>query len=126
MLTPLTQTALAVLHDIAGGERICTPSRYNLSTSTLSGLLSRLKSGGLIQPREGNIRENASPTDYELTRSSLDISLLDILEATGEHLNCNNPTSERIYLRYGRGARKLGVINQITRSYLAEIKLIDL
>ena len=56
----------------------------------------------------------------------MNISLLDILEATGEHLNCNHPATEDFYLRYGNTAKKLGVVNHMTRLYLEEIKLNDL
>lgn len=56
----------------------------------------------------------------------MEISLLDILEATGEHLNCNSPITERFYAQYGRAAQKLGIVNQITRIYLKEITLTDL
>ena len=56
----------------------------------------------------------------------MEISLLDILEATGEHLNCNRPITEQFYAQYGRAAQKLGIINQIARIYLREITLTDL
>ena len=36
----------------------------------------------------------------------MEISLLDILEATGGHLNCNSPITERFYAQYGRAAQK--------------------
>ena len=45
--------------------------------------------------------------------------------AINGHLNCNHPTSEAFYTRYGKMAQKLGVVNYITRLYLSEIKLID-
>ena len=54
-----------------------------------------------------------------------EISLLEVLEAINGHLNCNHPTSEAFYTRYGKMAQKLGVVNYITRLYLSEIKLID-
>ena len=59
-------------------------------------------------------------------KRAMEISLLDILEATGGHLNCNSPITERFYAQYGRAAQKLGIVNQITRIYLKEITLTDL
>ena len=126
MLTPATQTALAVLNDISTGTiSTCSPC-YDLFPTTVGELLLKLEAGGLIQLKEGKDHNSLSPLSYRLTRPALEISLLDVLEATGEHLNCNHPTSEKIYLRHGRAAHKLGIINQITRSYLEEIKLVDL
>ena len=63
---------------------------------------------------------------YIPARKAVEISLLDILEATGEHLNCNRPITEQFYAQYGRAAQKLGIINQIARIYLKEITLTDL
>ncbi|MCE8549535.1 hypothetical protein J8K77_08345 [Bacteroides fragilis] len=63
---------------------------------------------------------------YELTRPSYKISLLNILEATGEHLNCNHPTYEEMYMHCRNAANKLGIINHMTRLYLSEIPLTDL
>ena len=63
---------------------------------------------------------------YSPARESSDVSLLDILEATGEHLNCNHPTTEEFHMRYGKAAQKLGIVNYITREYLKEIKLFEL
>nr|WP_320989740.1 hypothetical protein [Bacteroides sp.] len=63
---------------------------------------------------------------YELTRPSYKISLLNILEAIGEHLNCNHPTYEEMYMHCRNAANKLGIINHMTRLYLSEIPLTDL
>ena len=60
------------------------------------------------------------------SKSLSDVSLLDILEATGEHLDCNHPTTEEFHMRYGKAAQKLGIVNYITREYLKEIKLFEL
>ena len=62
---------------------------------------------------------------YKLCRPLCEISLLEVLEAIDGHLNCNHPTTEAFYTRYGKVAQKLGVVNYITRLYLSEIKLID-
>lgn len=124
MLTPLTQTAIVVLNDIACGELSARSSQYVLFPQTMSQLLVSLESHGLIRLLPGRPRE--AIFSYQLSRSTKDITLLDVLEATGEHLNCNHEACEDMYHQYGAAARKLGVVNRITRQYLSEIKLTDL
>ena len=124
MITPKTQAAIAVLNDIYTGENGIRTVRYRLYDKEGSALLHQLTTAGLIQ----NIDKD-NPQDihsYAPTRKPADVSLLDILEATGEHLNCNHPITEEFYSKYGRAAVKLGVVNQITRTYLQEIRLSDL
>lgn len=139
MLTPLTQTAIAVLNDIADGGLSQRLSGRDITSETLIGLLTKLENGGLIRRRQipagprgtstasGSRHSTGSALDsYELARPYNEITLLQILEATGEHLNCNYPTKEEFYNRYGRAAVRLGVVNHMTRLYLAEIKLLEL
>lgn len=124
MLTPLTQTALAVLNDIVCGELSPCFTRHALFSQTVAQLLVKLEFHGLIR-----LLPNQSGEDilsYQLTRPAADITLLDVLEAADEHLNCNHETYEDMYHQYGIAARKLGIVNQITRQYLSEIKLTDL
>ena len=125
MITLKTQAAIAVLDDIYTGEEP-TPhtSKYGLSEEDRYALLSKLTTAGII--RLVDLEKPQDVQSYSPARESIDVSLLDILEATGEHLNCNHPTTEEFYLRYGNAAKKLGVVNQITRTYLKEIKLFDL
>ena len=81
--------------------------------------------------RKGNRKSNRrcrrryTTCSYKLCRPLCEISLLEVLEAIDGHLNCNHPTTEAFYTRYGKVAQKLGVVNYITRLYLSEIKLID-
>lgn len=124
MLTPLTQTAISILHEIAYGGSHKPSSDYALFQNTVSELLARLETGGLIRCTDTEHR--SLPASYELARPCYQISLLDLLEVTGEHLNCNHPTSESLYQRYRGAAAKLGVINHVTRVYLSEVKLNDL
>lgn len=124
MLTPLTQTALAVLNDISCGEASPRNKQCAFSPNTLADVLSKLELYGLIRLLPGKSRENI--LSYELTCPPDKITLLNVLEAIGEHLNCNHEVYEEMYYRYGIAARKLGVINRMTRLYLAEIKLTDL
>lgn len=124
MLTQLTQTALVVLYDIDYQTIPSCPESYALTSSQLAELLARLEQAGLItllaDGMQGNLRS------YTLTRPATQISLLDVLEATGEHLNCNHTTCEDFYSRYGAVARKLGVINQVTRTCLSEINVSEI
>lgn len=124
MLTPLTQTAISMLHTIANSGASDDFSRYALYMNTVSELLQKLENGGLIRCKDAEHRERLS--SYELTRPCQQVSLLDLLELTGEHLNCNHPTNETLYAQYRGAAAKLGVVNQMTRIYLSEIKLSDL
>lgn len=81
------------------------------------------------QCRTYHLKDAENPLEtqsYIPARKAVEISLLDILEATGEHLNCNRPITEQFYAQYGRAAQKLGIINQIARIYLKEITLTDL
>lgn len=123
MLTPLTQTAIALLGDISSGSSnrleacICSPENLYL-------LLCKLVSGGLIRLKSPDVVPGF-PSSYELCRPYGTISLLDVLEATGEHLNCNQSTKEELYTRFRGAANRLGVINQMTRIYLSEIKMTD-
>lgn len=111
MLTLETQLAISVLRCIASGCK-STPTVRMFSANIVSELLDKLVTGKIIQPLPDKKRG--------------EISLLDILEATGEHLNCNHPATEEFYSRYSNAAQKLGVVNQMTRLYLENIKLNDL
>ena len=117
MLTQQTQKAIAILHDIAGHQALAVEKEH-ITPDELAVMLARLERHKIVSRIPG------APVD-ELCRPLKDISLLDVLEATGEHLNCNHPTTEVFYSRYGRVASKLGVVNHMTRLYLSEIKLID-
>ena len=136
MLSPLTQIAITLLHDIAMHEPHeaighCT------SPEELRYIYTRLEQKGMICRKEKEKQKEkaktAEDTDadtyttcfYKLCRPLCEISLLEVLEAIDGHLNCNHPTTEAFYNRYGKVAQKLGVVNYITRLYLSEIKLID-
>ncbi|MBD9091655.1 MAG: hypothetical protein EGQ20_03880 [Bacteroides oleiciplenus] len=124
MLTQLTQTAIAVLYDIYAGGKPYRTAQLIIAPQELIDILTKLELGGLIRRKELPTSELLS--SYELTRSYMDISLLDILETLDEHLNCNHPTKEKMYQQYRAAAHRLGVINQMTRLYLSDIKLIEL
>ena len=134
MLSPLTQIAITLLHDIAMHE----PHEaigHCPSPQELRYIYTRLEQKGMICRNEKE-KEKVKTTEdadadtyttcsYKLCRPLCEISLLEVLEAIDGHLNCNHPTTEAFYTRYGKVAQKLGVVNYITRLYLSEIKLID-
>ncbi|MCD8182325.1 MAG: hypothetical protein LUE99_03705 [Bacteroides sp.] len=124
MLTPITQTAIAAIGDIAHDGIPARLLHHAISSGELSCLLSKLEGGGLIRLKSSDARPGIL-SSYVLARAYQTISLLDILEATGEHLNCNQPTKEELCTRFHGAANRLGVINQMTRIYLSEIKMTD-
>lgn len=124
MLTPLTQNAIAILTAVGQNRNYYCPAEEYVIPEELNHLFTKLEARGIIS-REGTAPEFLA-TSYRLTRPASQITLLDILEATGEHLNCNHPTREEMYQRYRQAANRLGVVNHITRLYLSEIKLSDL
>ena len=124
MITLKTQAAIAVLNDIYTGEGTARTDECELSEEEKYSLLYKLSLAGLIRLADEEYPQEIC--SYSPARKSIDVSLLDILEATGEHLNCNHPTTEIFYSKYGNAAKKLGIVNQITRTYLKEIKLFDL
>ena len=124
MITPMTQAAIAVLNDIYAGGDTARTDACRLMEQDLDILLSKLLRAGLIK-----LSDQGAPRSirsYSPARESSDVSLLDILAATGEHLTCNPPPTEEFHMRYGKAAQKLGIVNYITREYLKEIKLFEL
>lgn len=113
-----------VLYDIYAGGKPYRTAQLTIAPQEMIDILTKFESAGLIRRKDVPYSDLLS--SYELTRSYMDISLLHILEALDEHLNCNYPTKEKIYHQYRAAANRLGVINQMTRLYLSEIKLIDL
>lgn len=124
MLTPLTQAAIAALNDIyTGGDSFCEYGKI-LSGQRKTILLGQLARAGIISLAKKEKPQNID--SYLPAKKSDEVSLLDVLKATGESLNCNQPTSEAFYTRYGKTAQKLGIVNHMTRIYLQEIKLTEL
>ncbi len=124
MITPMAQAAIAALNDICFTGEEQRMKEYTLSEEQKKELLGKLEAAGLIILT--NPEKPQAISSYKPARKSSEISLLNILEATGEHLNCNYPTTEQFYMRYGKAAQKLGVVNHMTRMYLQEIKLYEL
>ena len=93
MLTPLTLTAISVLRHISSHE---TGNLQDLECGCkpLDELLGQLESAGLIRVRTDQ-SGSGIPKTYELTRPLFRISLLDLMEAVDQHLNCNQPDCEK-------------------------------
>lgn len=122
MLNITTQTAIAVLQDIDSGDCLHT-EQFSLSDEARSTLFGKLEAGKIIRLSPG--KEGKGLLAYELTRPLCQFSLLDVLQAIGEPINCNRPTPEAYYLHHGPLAQKIGVLNHMTRLFLSEIKITD-
>ena len=112
MLTLRTKLALAVLHDIQYKDYQLSTS-LNPSPSEVTYLLQKLSKGrliALIENRPDNLSDNR-PESYRL--------------ACAYH-QINRPSDEKFYSCYGTTARKLGIVNQMTRLYLMEISIAEL
>lgn len=126
MLSPLTQRTIALLHLIAHAEHCNIPHCGMSSHEELRHICALLEQKGMIRPATNTDARIADPCiAYALCRPLHDISLLDVLQVTDGHLDCNKPTTEEFYSRYGKVAQKLGVVNYMTRLYLSEIRITD-
>lgn len=87
----------------------------------MSQLLHKLEAGGLVRrlPEQGEDLLSS----YELCRPLYEISMLDVIEATGEPINCKCPTPESFYSTHGRLAQKIGVANHMIRMFLSDVKI---
>lgn len=97
MLTLRTKLALAVLHDIQYKDYQLSTS-LNPSPSEITYLLQKLSKGRLIA----------------------------LIENRPDNQSDNRPSDEEFYSCYGTTARKLGIVNQMTRLYLMEISIAEL
>ena len=141
MLTLLTQAAIKILSNIYIGTKKRSGSPLIVSLEATDVLLCKLTAAGLIrlvnmsedEPNSLQISDavyvpkiSHDLTSYCLTRPPSEISLFDILEAIEEPLDCSKEVAESFYITCGRAAQKLGVINQVAKIYLKQIKLYDL
>lgn len=122
MLTLKTQKALAILHDISICDDHFT-AKFKMNEEELSNYLQELEKASLIHLLSGEPEKQLG--SYTLNRSLSKISLLTLLNAINEHLNCNQPLSEEFYNLHGAVAQKLGVVHQVTRSILEEISVLE-
>lgn len=124
ILTPLTLAAIEALQ-IIDFDSFDTSPHPLPPTEVTTKLLTLLLAANLI--RSSPQAKGQHPfLGYELTKPMHEISLLQLLKAINEHLDCNDEVNEDLYNRYWQVSHKLGIINHITRRYLSEIKLSDL
>ena len=123
MLTVRTKFALALLHDISRRDYRLS-NTFNYPASESAYLLSQLESKQLICRIPDT--PMGIPSSYQLFREYMNISLLDVLEAIGEGLYFNTTNQDNFYCYYGTTARKLGIVNQMTRLYLSEIHVTEI
>lgn len=115
MLSIRTQTAIAVLHDIALGNDLQS-ANFLLSEKEWKELFDKLEQGQLIRLLPD--RESGRLSSYVMRRPLPEVSLLDVLQALNEPIRCNMPTPEEI-------ANKVGIFNEVARTFLADIKIAD-
>lgn len=120
MLTLKTRFTLAVIHDIYQPDfQYC--DKYCFPSNELLHVLGQLQAAGLIKQLPGHIA--GAITSYVLIKPYSEITLLDVLTAIDEGLRFNHKTDLDFYEYYGCLARKLAVVNQMTRLYLAEFHI---
>lgn len=122
MLTISTHAAIAVLQDIASGDTHRS-ANFSLAEGEFKKILKALTDAQLICLLP--VAKEYTLPSYKLSRPLHQLTLLDLLEATGDPIHFNLPTPESYYNRYGEAAKKMGIINQMTRRFLADIHLTD-
>lgn len=123
MLTLRTKLALAVLHDISQNDFHLSAS-FNYPPIEMTNLLLQLEKKKLVYRLPNNPAD--SVCSYQLVCDYSNVNLLAVLEAIGEGIYFNRPSDEAFYSYYGVTARKLGVVNQMMRMYLAEVYIAEL
>lgn len=122
MLSIRTQTAIAVLHDIALGNDLQS-ANFLHSEEEWKELFDKLEQGQLIRLLPD--RESGRLSSYALRRPLPEVSLLDVLQALNEPIRCNMPTPEEFYIQHSQIANKVGIFNEVARTFLADIKIAD-
>lgn len=122
MLTLFTQVSIALLQDISSGTngqsaQVFLPKELRLS------LLGQLVNGKLIRCCITEKKDELS--SYQLCRPLDVISLLDILEALKEPINCTQTNQDWLQTSYPIAVQKLGTLNHLMRRFCSEIKLSD-
>nr|WP_320057798.1 hypothetical protein [uncultured Bacteroides sp.] len=126
MLSPEVIKAIEILKDINYSlDNAENNALHPLSDVLSRCLLEKLCTSGLVRLKADKRTELALSSN-ELCHSLDQISLCDILIATGEGLELCVENEEDIYARYGLVGRRLGVLNQLACHYLSEIHLTDI
>lgn len=125
MLSLEVVKAVSLLKEINYGLSGTESARRSpLSELDTRRLLGKLHSSGLIRLKP--VRNGATGSgSYELCYPIYQISLCDILVATGGGIELSMENTEDIYNNYGMAGKRLGVLNQMACRYLSEIHLTD-
>ena len=111
-----------MLHDISSGKDLQS-AKFLLSKGEWKNLFEELEKGQLLRLLPD--KEAGMLFSYELHRPLSNISLLDVIQAADEPIRCTTPTPEEFYLCHCQIANKIGVLNQVARTFLSEIKIVD-
>lgn len=122
MLSIRTQTAIAVLHDIALGNDLQS-ANFLHSEEEWKELFDKLEQGQLIRLLLD--KKSGKLSSYALRLPLPEVSLLDVLQALNEPIRCNMPTPEEFYIQHSQIANKVGIFNEVARTFLADIKIAD-
>lgn len=122
MLSICTQTAIAVLHDIASDNDLQS-ANFLFSEEEWKDLFDKLEQGQLV--RRLPDKEPGKLSSYLLWRPLPEISLLDVIQALNESIRCNMPTPEEFYVNHSQIAKKVGIFNEVARTFLSDIKIAD-
>ena len=122
MLSLRTQAAITVLHGLSSNDNLQSDVSI-LSSEEWRVVFQELERGKLIRL----LPQHTAGTlySYELCRPLTNISLLDVLQALNEPVSFIKPTPEEFYERHSQIARRVGVLNQVARTFFSEIKIVD-
>lgn len=122
MLDLRTKFILSILYDIhyKGNEM---SNGYDYTDEELEKSLVQLEKANLIRHISGATGYTLDV--YELSRPYFEITLLDILSATGEgiHIRTDDNSSPLPY--HTPASRKLSIVNYMIQHYLSEISIAD-
>lgn len=122
MLSIRTQAAIAVLHDISSDNDLQSAT-FILSEGEWKNILDKLEEGNLLRLLPD--KKPGIPSSYGLCRPLPDISLLNVLKAMDEVVYYNTPIPESFYAYHRAVATKIGVLDQVARTFLEGIKMSD-
>ncbi|WP_321480855.1 hypothetical protein [uncultured Bacteroides sp.] len=124
MLTSSTKKVIALLHEMYYRHEELKANLFDYSDSSIQEMLNCLKQSGLICLRADG--KDSSLSSYELSKPLFQITLLDLLMATGEGILPVFQNKESIYENYGTAACRLGVLNEVTCEMLGKIHITDI
>lgn len=123
MITPKTQTAIAVLKCIYARDYGTCIKQCTLTEGQMRVLLTQLTNAGLIILKERNIRWKYSPIFLLKSHGNIPAGYS---RSHGRTSELQQPHYRAVLCTIRKSRTKLGIVNQITRIYLKEITLTDL